>query len=239
MASRHFVTSRGEFDISYILDGDRAAPNALFLHGWGANKELMKSSFAAHPFHALFLDLPGFGASANSAVLSTADYAVIVAEVLRELDFQPQVIIAHSFGGKIAALLDPPLLVLLSSAGIPKRKTLAVRVKIALAKRLKFVVSNTLRDLFRTKDASGLNDTMYETLKRVVDEDFSAVFAARAKPTLIFWGRKDAAMPLYYGERIHALITGSRFVVFGGDHFFFAQHAKAILGAISTELAGE
>jgi hypothetical protein len=33
----------------------------------------------------------------------------------------------HSFGGKIAVRLQPKLLILLSSAGIPKKKSLKTR----------------------------------------------------------------------------------------------------------------
>jgi pimeloyl-ACP methyl ester carboxylesterase len=212
------------------------------LHGWGANKELMKNAFSRHligAFRTLYLDLPGFGASKNDRALTTSDYAQIVAAALKELDFAPIAIAGHSFGGKIATLLDPPLLILMGSAGIPKPKTLLVRLKIALAKRFKRFGFGAMRERFRTKDASGMSENMYETLKLVVDEDFSSEFAKREKPALIFWGKADRATPLKSGETIAALIKDSVFTPMEGDHFFFASNAETIAKAIAASLAPE
>lgn len=238
MASRSTQTPFGPYEISYLLEGPTDGPKVLILHGWGAHKELMKNSFSRHlsGVRALYLDLPGFGASPNDRVLETADYAAIVSAFLKELEFEPQAIVGHSFGGKIATLLNPPLLVLLSSAGIPKQKSLIVRAKIALAKLFKFAAGNTLRNKLRTQDAAGLPEHMYETLKRVVDEDFSVHFAARKGKTLIFWGQADKSTPLYTGEKIHSLINGSRFTPLAGDHFFFAAHGALIAKEIEKSL---
>lgn len=240
MAQRIVKTPYGDYSLSYLIEGPAEAPCVLFLHGWGAHKELMKNSFSRHcgAWRSLYLDLPGFGGSSNHGALSTAEYATIVRAFLDELGFKPQVIVGHSFGGKVATLLNPPLLVLLSSAGIPKAKSFAVRAKITLAKLLGFLKSEKLRNRLRTRDAAGLPEHMYETLKNVVDEDFSAVFAARRGKTLIYWGQKDRATPPVSGQRLHTLIDESRFEVLPGDHFFFAAHAERIAKGINEELQG-
>lgn len=236
MASRVFQTPIGGFEVSYLREGSADRPDILFLHGWGANKELMRSVFSKHceNFRALYIDLPGFGASKNDKALATADYAAIVGSVLKHLTVDPIAIVGHSFGGKVAVLLDPPCLALISSAGIPKKKSLSVRVKIALAKRFKFLAVNALRGALRTSDAIGLNENMYETLKNVVDEDFSGFFAKRGKKTLIFWGRKDRATPLESGRKMHALIKNSEFFEYDGDHFFFSTYAADIMEKIKA-----
>jgi pimeloyl-ACP methyl ester carboxylesterase len=240
VAIRAVKTPTGVYEISYLLEGAADMPKVAVLHGWGANKELMKNAFSRYfgGFRALYIDLPGFGASKNDRALATKDYAQIIAAAFNELDFAPKAIIGHSFGGKIATLLDPQLLVLLGSAGIPKPKSLAVRLKIALAKRIKRFGAGALRDWFRTKDASGMSENMYETLKIVVDEDFSAEFAKRDKPTLIFWGKTDRATPLKSGEIIAELIKNSVFTPLEGDHFFFASNAETIASAIAARLTG-
>ncbi|MDR2151949.1 MAG: alpha/beta hydrolase [Helicobacteraceae bacterium] len=239
MAIRAVKTPIGVYEISYLMSGDAAATKIVVLHGWGASKELMKNAFSRYlgDFRALYPDLPGFGASKNDRALTTQDYAQIIAALLSELDFAPSAIMGHSFGGKIAALLDPPLLVLLSSAGIPKPKSLAVRLKIALAKRFRRFGAIGLRDRLRAKDARGMSENMYKTFKLVVDEDFSAEFAKRDKPTLIFWGKDDRATPLKGGERISALIKNSVFTPMEGDHFFFAANAEMIVKAVAERLA--
>jgi pimeloyl-ACP methyl ester carboxylesterase len=237
MASRVFQTPIGGFEVSYLREGSVELPEILFLHGWGANKELMRAVFSRHceNYRALYVDLPGFGASRNNKTLTTADYAVIVRSVLETLAVEPITIVGHSFGGKIAVLLDPPCLALISSAGIPKKKSLFVLVKIAAAKRFKFLTSaKTLRDTLRTSDARGLNENMYETLKNVVDEDFSSFFAKREKKTLIFWGRNDKTTPLGGGRKIHTLIKNSELFEYDGDHFFFSAYAAEIMEKIKA-----
>lgn len=234
MASRTVEYNGESFDISYQFEGDPNGKKALFLHGWGANKELMKNSFAdkMSDFYMLFVDLPGFGRSTNSIPLTTNDYYLIIQRLLETLNFQSDLIIGHSFGGKIATLLDPKLLVLLSSAGIVKKKSFKVRTKIFLAKTFKFL---GIRSSFlRTKDADNLPEYMYQTLKNVVDEDFSEIFSKRDKDTLIFWGISDTATPLSSGEKIHALINNSQFFPLDGDHFFFLKQSDLITKTIRS-----
>ncbi|MDR1451343.1 MAG: alpha/beta hydrolase [Helicobacteraceae bacterium] len=240
MAIRSVKTPIGVYDISYLLEGDAPSPKIAILHGWGANKELMKNAFSRYMggFRTLYIDLPGFGASKNDKALTTGDYAQITAAALAALDFSPSAIVGHSFGGKIAALLDPPLLILLGSAGIVEPKPVLVRMKIALAKRFKRVLGGgALRNMLRTKDARGMSENMYETLKLVVDEDFSNEFAKREKPTLIFWGKDDRAASFKSGETIAALIKRSVFAPLEGDHFFFIANAETIVKSIAAALS--
>lgn len=238
--ARRTVSYQGTaFDLSYELVNPSAAPTILFLHGWGSNKGLMKMAFG-HTFASyrhLYLDMPGFGDSIGEAILTTADYAAIIQAFLSDVGIEPQIIFGHSFGGKVGTLLDPPLLVYLSTAGIVAPKSLKVRAKIALFKLLKPLGGATLYKLFATKDAQGMSRTMYETLKRVVDEDFSALFAARTKPTAILWGREDYATPLSSGEKIAALMPHALFKVFNGDHYFFLKEGRGIEEALTSLLA--
>ena len=56
-----------------------------------------------------------------------------------------------------------------------------------------------------------MSKIMYETLKNVVDEDFSDIFASLNSNALIFWGISDDATPLSSGETIAKLIKNSQF----------------------------
>lgn len=216
------------FEIAYELLNHKQPQSIVFLHGWGSNKELMKQAFGQCflGFNHLYLDLPGFGKSYNETPLNTEQYARIIEIFLKSLDFKIQMIVGHSFGGKIATLLVPKELVLLSTAGIVCPKPFFVRSKIALAKLVK-KIGISFKAL-RSKDANDLNEGMYETFKRVVDEDFSLYFSSCASQTYIFWGKQDRATPLSSGELIHSLIKGSFFSVFQGDHYFFLDQSKAI-----------
>ena len=107
MAVRHISLDSQDFDISYKIVDNKRDLWALFLHGWGANKELMESAFGVRFKSAnhLYVDLPGFGGSSNESVLDSARYGRIISAFLDSLKIAPKIIIAHSFGGKIAALL--------------------------------------------------------------------------------------------------------------------------------------
>ena len=234
------------YRISYETVNPANKDVALFLHGWGANKEIMKKAFGAYfkDFRHVYVDMPGFGASSMHGALATKDYEKIMKLFLDELGASPKIIFGHSFGGKVATLLNPEYLALLSSAGIVAKKPLWVRFKIALFKFLKLFGLGFLYKFFATKDVKGMSKTMYETLKNVVDEDFSSKFADFGGKAFIFWGEEDKATPLKSGERVSRLIKNSEFHALKGDHFFFLLHARYIDGVVNaglnlTDLDGE
>ena len=226
------------YRISYETVNPANKDVALFLHGWGANKEIMKKAFGAYfkDFRHVYVDMPGFGASSMHGALATKDYAKIMKSFLDELGANPKIIFGHSFGGKVATLLNPEYLALLSSAGIVAKKPLWVRFKIALFKFLKLFGLGFLYKFFATKDVKGMSKTMYETLKNVVDEDFSSKFADFGGKAFIFWGEEDKATPLKSGERVSRLIKNSEFHALKGDHFFFLLHARYIDGVVNVGL---
>lgn len=230
MASRVVKYGSDEYEISYEVVNPKASKTLLFLHGWGANKEIMKKAFGSYlrEFCHVYIDMPGFGKSSIFKPLKTSDYAKIVANFCDELGIKPDIIAGHSFGGKVATLLAPRNLVLLSSAGIIVQKPFIVRAKIAIFKILKIFGFGKFYKLFATKDVSGMSRVMYETLKNVVDEDFTKHFADFSGRAFIFWGENDKATPVTSGETIHKLIKNSSFFPLGGDHFFFLLHAKFI-----------
>ena len=226
------------YRISYETVNPAHKDIVLFLHGWGANKEIMKKAFGAYfkDFRHVYVDMPGFGASSMHGALATKDYAKIMKSFLDELGANPKIIFGHSFGGKVATLLNPEYLALLSSAGIVAKKPLWVRFKIALFKFLKLFGLGFLYKFFATKDVKGMSKTMYETLKNVVDEDFSSKFADFGGKAFIFWGEEDKATPLKSGERVSRLIKNSEFHALKGDHFFFLLHARYIDGVVNAGL---
>lgn len=194
----------------------------------------MKQAFGSYmdTFRHIYIDLPGFGGSINHAVLDTAEYARILELFLELIGAKKEIIIGHSFGGKVATLLNPNLLVLLSSAGIRLPKPFSVKMKIWLFKLLKPFGIAKLRTLFVAQDAKELNTVMYETFKKVVDEDFSDEFKHFNNKALICWGEDDKATPLVAGQQIAELIKHNRFTVYQGDHYFFLNRAKSIAAEI-------
>ena len=230
MALKTVEVSGRSFDIAYDIVNVGKERQILFLHGWGSNKEVMKAAFADRfkGFTLVFVDMPGFGKSPNEYILTTMDYAQIIRSFLESIQIRPFAMFGHSFGGKVATLLSPNMLCLLSSAGIVEKKPFKVRAKIKIFKFLKKLFGDSMYRFFATKDADGMPKNMYETLKNVVDEDFSEYFAATKSKTLVFWGRNDAATSVLSGRKIASLIANSHFYDFDGDHYFFLKHSLAV-----------
>ncbi|GAB6073553.1 alpha/beta fold hydrolase [Nautilia lithotrophica] len=227
MALRKIEIDGRVFDISYEIINPSQKQNVIFLHGWGSNKEIMKC-FKNYfkDFRHIYIDMPGFGKSSNEYVLITNDYAKIIEKLLNELNISKDIIIGHSFGGKVATLLKPKLLVLLASSGIIMPKPLNVKIKIKIYKTLKTIGLSGLRKYFVSGDAKGMSENMYETFKNVVDEDFSKYFAEYNGSVLIFGGKEDTAVPEKAIKK-QADLLKSKNIMLNGDHYFFFNSKEA------------
>lgn len=230
MAVKTVYYQQKPYDIHYEILHPECKGDRVFLHGWGSNKEVMKTAFSRcfSSSRHIYIDMPGFGKSPNETILTTHDYAAILELFFDAAGINKEIIFGHSFGGKVATLLKPQHLVLLSSAGILAPKALKVRIKIKFFKALRKMGLGGFWRLFATKDASGMSRVMYETLKNVVDEDFSSLFASFNGKCDIFWGRSDTATPLFCGERLASLIQGSSWHPMEGDHYFFLRQGVMI-----------
>jgi len=233
------VSYEGEnFSLSYLIKNPSKKDTILFLHGWGSNKEIMQQAFGQYlpDFKHIYLDMPGFGQSLNdNTILTTNDYKNIVELFLKSINTDVNIVAGHSFGGKVATLLKPKCLVLLSSAGILVPKPLKIRAKIAIFKLLKPLGIAKIRKLFVSDDAKEMNHAMYETFKNVVDEEFEDNFKNIDSKALLFWGKEDTATPLWTAKKIQNHIKNSQLYPLDGDHFFFLQNAKFISDTISKE----
>jgi pimeloyl-ACP methyl ester carboxylesterase len=236
LASKSLIVENRSFDISYEIVNPTCKKDIIFLHGWGSNKDIMKNVFAPflNDFRHIYIDLPGFGKSSNDYALTTLDYAKITDEFLKLLNSTKDVIAGHSYGGKVATLLNPKNLVLLSSAGILEKKEFMVKMKITSAKVFNALGLKNLTKKFRSADVNTMSEHMYKTFKNVVNEDFSNNFENFQNNALIFWGEKDIATSLESGKKIASLINTSTFISYDGDHFFFAQNAKDITKRIEN-----
>jgi len=238
MALKEIDYKEQKFKLSYEIVNPTSKETILVLHGWGSKKEIMKQAFGKElkEYRHIYLDMPGFGASTNEMILTTKDYGEIVKLFLETISIEPLVVMGHSFGGKVATLLNSPYLILLSSAGVVTEKPWSIKLKIATFKFLKPLGIQRIRQLFVAPDAQGMSHEMYETFKNVVDEDFEAEFAKSKSEALCFWGIDDTATPLYTGEKISKLIENAKFYPLEGDHFFFLKHAKFIANEVEKVL---
>lgn len=237
MAQKSVFYGGNEFLINYDIVNVKSQKTIVILHGWGSNKEIMKSAFENYlrEYKHIYIDMPGFGKSPNqSMILKTQDYSNIIKDFLRGENVICA--IGHSFGGKVATLLDFPNLVLLSSSGILEPKPFKIRAKIAFFKFLKPFGGIKLRKFFAANDAKEMNGVMYETFKNVVNEDFSSSFASYSSNAIIIWGKSDTATKLSSGEQISKLIKNSKFFPLDGDHYFFLKQKKVVCDIVCDNL---
>jgi pimeloyl-ACP methyl ester carboxylesterase len=222
LAVRNIEIDGKKFKIAYDIVNPDKEKNIIFLHGWGSNKEIMKVfSENFKNFRHIYIDMPGFGKSSNDYVLTTRDYAKIIDKFLNALNIKKDIIIGHSFGGKVATLLKPDLLVLLASAGIVLPKSFKVKFKIRLYKILKNLGLSNFRKYFVSGDVKGMSQNMYETFKNVVDEDFSNVFKNYKGKVLIFGGKEDTVVPPVAIEKQSKLLNSNNIMLNGNHYFFF------------------
>ena len=230
MALKSIQYLQHTFDISYEILNPQAKVDLIILHGWGSNKEIMKGVFSPYMqgFRHIYIDLPGFGNSTCPIALTTADVARIVELFMIHINASKDIILGHSFGGKVALLLEPKVLVLVASAGIYIEKPLSIQFKIAMTKVFNFFGLSKFRSLFVAEDAKKLSRPMYETFKNVVNEDFSEEFKKFRGKALVCFAKEDTATPLSSGEQIAGFIEDSRLEIYEGDHFFFTKNAQDI-----------
>ncbi len=230
MALKTIKFDNKSFDISYDIVNPSCKEDIVFLHGWGSNKQIMKQAFEKFlpNLRHIYIDMPGFGKSSSEYILTTQDYSKIIDEFLKLLNSNTVAIAGHSFGGKVATLLNPKNLILLSTAGILEEKPLDVKLKIKFAKFMNSLGLGGLSKIFRSKDVNTMSENMYATFKNVVDEDFTNYFKNYKKNGMIFWGKDDSATKLASGEKIHQLIQNSSFTSYEGDHYFFLKNAQDI-----------
>lgn len=230
MALKNISLEDKNFEISYEIINPNKTQDIVFLHGWASNKDIMKQAFGSYlnNYRHIYVDMPGFGKSSNEYVLKTYDYALIMQKFFSVLNTNIIAIAGHSFGGKVATLLNPKNLVLLSTSGILEEKSLDVKMKIKLAKAFNSLGLRKITKAFRSKDVDTMSENMYNTFKNVVDEDFEESFKSYTKNAMIFWGEYDSATSLNSGKKINSLIKNSSFNSYDSDHYFFIKYAQDI-----------
>lgn len=209
----------------------------LILHGWGVHRgkyqeiidELKKEGFDAYA-----PDLPGFGEEKlRRKAMCVDDYVDFVKSFVASKELTNIVLIAHSFGGriaiKLAALGYPNLtgLILTGSAGI--------KPKLAFPKRAVMYFAISMGELFRFPFLASFKDKirkllyfmigewdyysagdLRETFKKVIAEDLTSYLPKITIPTLLIWGERDRTIPLSDARRMKDFIPDAKLLVVPG-----------------------
>lgn len=214
----------------------------LILPGWGDTRKTfnMIVDYFKLKYTVYIIDYPGFGKSIfPDHDLTIYDYANMIRDFLNDEKIKNPIIIAHSFGGRIATLLAGyykeriKKLVLIDSAGIKPRKNifkiiktytykLLKKMKCFIPKRKRNIYLKRLLNIFASTDYKALDKDMYTTFKNVVNEDLKYYLNSIEVDTLLIWGEKDKDTPLKDGRIMNKKIKDSCLIIYpNADHFSY------------------
>jgi pimeloyl-ACP methyl ester carboxylesterase len=198
-----------------------AAVQVVGLHGWARTRADLAGPLAG--LNALAFDLPGFGASPDPPQAWGADgYAALLADALAGLD-RPQVVLGHSFGGRIAISLAasrPELVSGLVLTGVPQmlrknpgRASPPWRYRVARwGGRHGFVSEprmERLRQRYGSYDYRNAQGIMRSVLVRSVNESYEEELARITCPVSLVWGANDTAAPVEVAREACALLRNA------------------------------
>ena len=235
-----------------LLFGERhgAGPiQVVALHGWGRDRRDFRR--VLKDLDAVALDLPGFGATPPPDRATGAEgYARVVAAWIEQLP-DPQVLVGHSFGGRVAVVLAatrPELVAGLVLVGVPllhrldrttRRPSLAYRL-LRLANRAGLMSDERLEREKRRRgsaDYRAVTGVMRDTLVRVVNESYEDVLPDVVCPVVLVWGAEDSEVPLEVAQRAGVLLEYAELeVVEGCGHDLPEEAPDRIRAVIETLL---
>ena len=233
-----------------LLFGERYGSGPIrvvALHGWGRDRRDFRRVLEG--LDAVAVDLPGFGSTPPPAEPEgAAGYARTVALWLEQLS-GPQVLVGHSFGGRVAVVLAatrPELVAGLVLVGVPllhrsdrtaRRPSVTYRL-VRLANRAGLISDERFERQKRRRgsaDYRAVTGVMRDTLVRVVNESYEDHLPKVVCPVWLVWGRADSEVPLEVAQRAGALLKDADMdVVEDGGHDLPGEAPGRIRAAIET-----
>lgn len=236
--------------------GDR---HVLLLHGWGrevsAEKHLMPlARLLADDYRVTMLDFPAHGDSGKpDGAWGVPEFAAFVKAFVTQLDLPPLTVVAHSFGGRVAlwlAAYEPQLvqrLVLTGAAGLKKPQSRRDRLRASFYKAAQKGLGlfrclplvgegigryrKALRDRRSSADYLACDEDVKPSFVKIVSQDLRPLLPLIRQPSLLIWGDRDEATPLFMGQEMANSIPDAALIVFQGrGHFAYLEELQRFAG---------
>lgn len=224
----------------------------LILPGWGNTRETFKyiTSYFSKDYTIYIIDYPGFGNSKTiNKELTIYDYAQIINKFIKKEKIVNPIIIAHSFGGRLSAILlgkynlEVKKLILIDVAGIKRKKTLKQFLKEKTYKLINKLTKNKYREklnkYFASTDYNNLQVSMRKTFINIVNEDLRDYYKKINAETLIIWGEKDNDTPLKDAKYLNKIIKNSALIIYKNRTHFSYLEEPYLTNKIIYELIKE
>ncbi|WP_281627315.1 alpha/beta hydrolase [Traorella massiliensis] len=223
-------------NINSFITGDQQP--LVFLHGWGANMQMMNphAALLSHDYKCINLDLFGFGKSDEiENYQKFEDYVDALHTFLISKNICDPIFIAHSFGARIAikyALKYPVKAMILTGAA-------GIRPPLSLRKKLRIYLHHKGFKMKGSYDYEKASGFLRKVLIDAVNQDLSEEMKKIEVPVLLIWGENDKETPLWMGKKMHELISQSSLIVFkDGDHFAYYQEYARFCFIVKEFLEG-
>lgn len=209
--------------INYLEEGVGSC--VVLLHGWGMNANMMKPVIRSlsRDYRCICLDLFGFGETDEIRDYHhLSDYIEELHQFLESLNVQNPIMIAHSFGARLAVLYaskyDVKAMILTGAAGIKQPLSWKKKMKIFLHKK-GFLMKGSY-------DYEKASPFLKKVLVESVNTDLSNHMKHLQFPVLLVWGEKDKETPLWMGKKMEQLLNASLVVFKGEDHFAYYHESE-------------
>lgn len=228
----------------YEKYGKKHKKSILILPGWGDNRKTYDKiiSYLEDQYTIYIFDYPGFGNSKfENGDLTIYDYSNFFISFMKKYKIKEPVVIAHSFGGRIAITMSGyynvkfEKMILMSSAGIRPIKTkkqifkekiykFLKKISFILPKHLKKIYLNKLINIFGSNDYKQLPQGLYNTFKNIINEDLTPYLNKINSDVLLIWGENDTQTPISDAHKMNNLIKNSALIVIKNtSHFFYLE----------------
>jgi pimeloyl-ACP methyl ester carboxylesterase len=216
--------------------------DVVCLHGWGQNTEMFQATqnFLSPWFRVTLIDFPGFGQSSlMSSAWGVEEYTLNFKIFCDRLNITEPILIAHSFGARIAILYAAKYkvhkLVLTGAAGLKPRRGPDYYLRLAIYKTAKQIFRLKPLAKHKEKMAASFGSTDYKNTEGVIRQSFVKIVNSDLRkylpyitvPTLLVWGELDDATPLWMAKVMEKTMKDAGLVIFEKDgHYAYHNQSE-------------
>ncbi len=220
--------------IDYDFFNSRKEQTILFLHGWGGNKFSFSQTInlLKNQFNILSITMPT--TESTTSVWNMFDYTQLIENILSIYNIQNPIIICHSFGCRVAMLLNKKIkiskLIVTGGAGLRKENIFLKIIKNNNKIILKNEKFNYLFKKIASKDYLSLSSFNKKTFQKIVNLNLK--FAIKFNcPILLFWGTKDKDTKPWIAKTLKRK-NNTKLITTKSDHFAYLKESSKFNHAV-------